>query len=315
MIRALAPVAAFVVTAGYCMARLQARQRFAYAFADGVPAVLLIVFVIFDQQSTTGDALVWGTLAGYALQTLWLGELTRRADPIAETVSLRRQAGEWRLIYGPLFVMAAGQAVLSFTNPLDQWLASDLGEGQIATLGYANRIISLVFAFGSIVVARALLPVLSEAAAQDEWRLGSRQARQWAYLLTALGLAGASVGWLIAPWAVSMLFERGAFTAEDSHGVADALRFGLFQLPFCFGGMALVQWLAVIGRYDVLLWVACVALAVKAAMNFLLINSFGLAGLMVASASMYAVSFLFQLAFVSKKDDKFAPTSEGNRNA
>jgi O-antigen/teichoic acid export membrane protein len=55
-----------------------------------------------------------------------------------------------------------------------------------------------------------------------------------------------------------------------------------------------VQWLAALGRYSTLLLIACVALALKLTMNFLLVPIFGLQGLMIATAAMYALSFAWQ---------------------
>jgi putative peptidoglycan lipid II flippase len=300
----LSPVAFLATVGGYLSARLQARERFAYSFAEAVPALSVALFVLLAPGPGRSALLVWGTLAGYAAQALWLADLTRRADPPVARLSFRHGAPDWRLVYMPLLVMAAGQLVLTVTNPVDLAFAARLGEGAIATLGYANRIVSLIVGFGSVVVARALLPVLSGAAADGEHELGSRQARQWALLLVVLGSIVVAVGWPIAPMAVSLVFERGAFGPEDSLAVARALRFGLLQLPFFFGGLALVQWIAASGRYGVLLAVACLALVVKITMNLLLIHPLGLAGLMAATAGMYAVSFLGQLAFVMRKNDK-----------
>ena len=303
----LAPVALLVTVAGYLAARLQARERYAYSFAEAIPAILIALFVLLGPGSSATGVLVWGTLAGYAVQAVWLADLARRADPPLAAISFRRRAPDWRLVYMPLLVMAAGQVVLTVTNPLDQAFAANLGEGGVATLGYANRIVGLVVGFGSVVVARALLPVLSGAVADGHHELGSRHARQWALLLLGLGAVGAAAGWLVAPWAVSLLFERGAFGAEDSRAVAQVLRFGLLQIPFYFGGLALVQWIAASGRYGVLLAVACVALAVKVVMNLLLIQPLGLAGLMAATAGMYAVSFACQLVYIVRKNEKPRP--------
>lgn len=300
----LSPIAFLATVAGYLAARLQARERYAYSFAEAVPAVAIAAFVILAPGPGTGDLLVWGTLVGYAAQALWLADLTRRADPPLLDLGFGHRAPEWRLVYMPLLVMAAGQIVLTVTNPVDVAFAAGLGEGAVATLGYANRIVGLIVGFSLVVVARALLPVLSGAAADGEHALGRRQALQWAMLLFALGAVAVAVGWPLAPAVVTLVFERGAFDSGDSAAVAQVLRFGLLQLPFVFGGLALVQWIAASGRYGVLLAVACLALVVKITMNLLLIHPLGLAGLMAATAGMYAVSFLGQLAFVVRDNDK-----------
>jgi peptidoglycan biosynthesis protein MviN/MurJ (putative lipid II flippase) len=190
--------------------------------------------------------------------------------------------------------MAAGQMLLTLTIPIDQGFAARLGEGAVATLGYANRIVTLVTGLGTIVIGRALLPVLSSAVAQQNYAMGRRQATQWALLLFVAGVVIAVVGWLLAALAVRLLFERGAFTADASADVANVLRYGLLQLPFYFGGVVLVQWIAALGRLHILLAVACVALVVKVAMNLLLTQPLGLPGIMIGTALMYAVSLAGQ---------------------
>jgi putative peptidoglycan lipid II flippase len=145
--------------------------------------------------------------------------------------------------------------------------------------------------------------VLSEAVADGHLVLGQRHASQWALLLGGAATVGSAVVWVIAPDLVRIMFERGAFTAEASAEVTTVLRFGLLQLPFYFAGIALVQWISASGRYGALFAIAFVALVVKIVMNLLLIHPFGLAGLMAATATMYAVSFLGQLAFVMRKND------------
>jgi len=76
--------------------------------------------------------------------------------------------------------------------------------------------------------------------------------------------------------------------------VAHVLRFGVIQVPFVFAGLAMVQWIAARGLYSALLWISCGALAVKLLLNVLLVSRFGLAGLMSATAAMYAFSFVCQ---------------------
>jgi murein biosynthesis integral membrane protein MurJ len=297
----LSPVAFLVTAAGYLAARLQARERYAYSFAEAVPALAIALFVILAPGRDGGAVLIWGTLVGYVAQALWLADLTRRSDPPLLQLGLRHRAPEWKLVYMPLLVMAAGQVVLTVTNPVDVAFAAQLGEGAVATLGYANRIVGLIVGFSLVVVGRALLPVLSGAVADGEHALGTRQSLQWAMLLFGIGAAAVIAGWPLAPTAVALIFERGAFDSADSAVVTHVLRYGLLQLPFVFGGLVLVQWIAASGRYGVLLAVACLALVVKITMNLLLLQPLGLAGLMAATAGMYAVSFLGQLAFVMRK--------------
>src|SRR5678815_3329780 len=141
-------------------------------------------------------------------------------------------------------LMVSGQLLISASIPIDQGFAARLGEGAVASLGYANRIITLLSGIGTIVVGRALLPVLSSAVADGEFDLGRRQALQWSALLGISATIGSAIIWFIAPELIQLLFQRGAFSAAAAAAVTHLLRWGLLQLPFYFAGIALVQWYA-----------------------------------------------------------------------
>src|SRR5690606_20506458 len=88
-----------------------------------------------------------------------------------------------------------------------------------------------------------------------------------------------------------LLFERGAFTANDTQAVAHVLRWGLLQLPFYFGVLVLVQLLASQNRYRLMAAIAVANFALKAVMNTFLAPAMGTAGIMLATGLMYALSY------------------------
>jgi len=290
----MAPLAFLTVATAYFSVRLQALQRFAYSITEAVPALAIALFVLLPGELSGSTRLAFGTLIGFLLQALLLGGLTQSEDVSVGGFKVRHRSAEWRPLYRSALLMFAGQIMIALTLPIDQAFAARLGPGAVASLGYANRIIILATSLGGIVLARALLPVLSAAVATGDRELAARHARQWAWLLMGLGALGSAAAFLLSDWAVSLLFERGAFTRADSIAVAAIVRAGALQLPFYFAGLALVQWLAALGRYSTLLLIACVALALKLTMNFLLVPIFGLQGLMIATAAMYALSFAWQ---------------------
>ena len=148
-----------------------------------------------------------------------------------------------------VLLMVAGQFLITASIPIDQGFAARLGEGAVASLGYANRIITLFSGLATIVVGRALLPVLSGAVADGDLALGRRHALQWSALLFGASAIGAAILWAASPEIVRLLFQRGAFTAAASAEVSRIVRWGLLQLPFYFAGIALVQWYAATGRF------------------------------------------------------------------
>ena len=301
MAERMAPTAFLTLMSGYFIARLQSRERFSYSVTEALPALTIALMILLPLGLPGVVPLVAGTLLGYLLQLIALVLLIRRGDPPIGSVRIRHRSRDWQFVYGALSLMVLGQLAMSLAAPIDQGFASRVGPGAVATIGYCNRIIALFTGAGAVVLARALLPVLSAAAAAEDHALGSRQARQWAWLLFAFGSVVALVGWVLAEDAVALVFQRGAFGPADTAAVAYVLRPALLQLPFYFGGLALVQWIAARSRYRLLLWVAFFGLIIKVTMNLVLIHFLGLAGIMLSTAIMYGFSFAWQYLYVRAK--------------
>jgi peptidoglycan biosynthesis protein MviN/MurJ (putative lipid II flippase) len=143
---------------------------------------------------------------------------------------------------------------------------------------------------GATVISRATLPVFAEGVANGESRRSGQHALRWAALMFVAGAVAAALIAVPASWIVALLFERGAFTAEDTEVVAVAVRFGAWQLPPYLAGLVLVSMLAGQRRYDVITAAALVSIVVKLLANLALADSLGVSGLMLSSAAMYACS-------------------------
>src|SRR5690606_35194005 len=98
--------------------------------------------------------------------------------------------------------------------------------------------------------------------------------------------------WVLAPWIVKILFEKGAFTADDTMAVASVLRWGILQLPFYFGVLILVQLMASQNRYKLMAAIAVANFARKAVLNQVLAPLMGAEGIMLATSCMYLLSYI-----------------------
>jgi peptidoglycan biosynthesis protein MviN/MurJ (putative lipid II flippase) len=267
-----------------------ASGRHANTLMEGIPA-LIIVSALLLIPSAGIDALVWGTVAGFILHALSLGiPLAQRQEMEAPLFSLR--SPHWRIFVQGFGILLVGQALMTFIGFIDIFFAAGLGTGAVSTLSYANRILALVLGLGATVASRAMLPVFSRAEAR-----GSKESLQivqrWAGMLFLLGVSVLLIGWYFAPWAVKLLFERGAFTANDSLEVTEILRYGLTQFPFYFAGLVLVTYASSRRRYKILLWPGVIGIVAKVIANIVLIPAFGIKGIALGWAPVYALTALF----------------------
>lgn len=266
-----------------------AAGRHANTLLESVPA-LVILGTLLAFPGGGVEPLVWGTLAGFVFHLVSLAVPLGRQGELG-TPGFTRESPQWPAFLQGFGIMLAGQALMSLTGIIDQFFAAHLGTGAIATLSYANRILTLILGMGAMAVSRATLPIFSQAHVQGGEQV-HRLAIHWGRLLFALGVVTMLVSWLFAPWGVKLLFERGAFTAQDTAIVAEVLRYGLTQLPFYFAGIVLVSLLASQGRHRAIAAVAGADLLVKVVAMVILTPIFGIKGVALATTIMYATTLL-----------------------
>lgn len=292
LIWAFAPAAVLTLLTGLQAARLRAHERHINTLLDSVPAFSILLFVLAAGPGQGVWPLLWGTLVGYVVQSGSLYYLAQRADGFWGQPRLRFSAEQWPALAQAAGIMLIGQIAMSFVGPIDQYTAASLGNNANATLGYASRFISLMLGVGAASVGRAALPVLADVMRRGESVRARAIALKWAWMMVLIGLAIAAVAAWLAPLGVSLLYERGAFSAADTARVSSVLRWGLLQLPFYFGVLVLVQLLASQNRYGLMAAIAVANFAVKAVMNSYLAPKMGVHGIMLATSCMYASSFI-----------------------
>jgi putative peptidoglycan lipid II flippase len=290
MVPILALLAPLGVIISLFSAWMLAAGRHANTLLESVPA-LTVLIALLALPGGGAEPLMWGTLGGFAFHLISLAVPLARQGQI-EVPRFTRKSPQWAPFWQGFGIMLAGQVMMSFTGIIDQFFAGHLGTGAIATLSYANRILALILGMGAMAVSRATLPIFSRVHAEGGEQL-HRVATHWARLMFVLGVVAMLVGWWLAPWGVRLLFERGAFTAQDTAVVALVLRCGLTQLPFYFAGLVFVSYLSSRGLYIWLLWSGVIGLCSKLLGNTLLIPAYGVGGIAFATAFTYATNFIF----------------------
>jgi len=138
-------------------------------------------------------------------------------------------------LLAPRLVGSAVHQVSVFMNTILASLSALAGEGAVAALYFANRLVQLPLALFGVASAQASLPALSEQAARRDF------ARFRTTLLAVVRMVSfitcpAAVGlFVLAEPIVRICLERGAFDAASSAMTAHALRFfavGLLAFSF-----------------------------------------------------------------------------------
>jgi putative peptidoglycan lipid II flippase len=263
----------------------------------GIPALAPVALNI-GFLAVTAVALPF--MHGDMTRTVWAFSVGAMVGGAAQIViqipSLRRIGFEWRHLprlvdpgvrrMGTLMIPAVmGLAVFQINTLVDTMLATRLGQGSVTALTLANRVMLMPQGVVGIAVATAMLPSLSSLAAAEERErlratLGFSMRMVFAVLLpAAFGLA------LLARPVVSVLFEHGAFGAENSTPLtASALFFYALGLP-AFGAVKVIgQAFFAFQDSRTPFGVGVVAMVANIVLNLLLMGPLGVGGLALATS-------------------------------
>ncbi|ABD53813.1 murein biosynthesis integral membrane protein MurJ [Jannaschia sp. CCS1] len=234
----------FISLAALFSGMLNAIGRFAAAAA--APILLNIVLVsamvlvylttpdgkmtnLVDPAEAYGRALSWGVpLAGIAqLALVWIS--VKRAGYSIQLRQPRLTSDMRKLVVIALPAMLAGGVVQ--VNLLVGRQVASFYDGAIAWLSYADRLYQLPLGVVGIAIGIVLLPDLSRRLRADDDAGGREALSRAGELAMALTIPAAVALLVISVPLISVLFQRGAFTADDTASTAVALSIYALGLP------------------------------------------------------------------------------------
>jgi len=221
---------------------LQYKQHFATtAFSTALLNISLILALLFSQNKSDIEIvyyLSWGVVIGgifqliahiIAIKSLGLDKLIIGGFRHLR-VKAKKIKKETRKFNKDFFPAIWGNSTAQVSAFLDTFLASFLITGSISYLYYANRIFQLPLALFAIATSIALFPKISRYIKnKDDDKARAYLSRAF-WFLTYLLVASSIGGFILAKEIIWILFERGAFSAQDtllSSGVLKMYMIGL----------------------------------------------------------------------------------------
>ena len=305
----------FVVT--FLAAMLQYKHHFATtAFSTALLNIALIVALLLANGMEKYEItyyLSYGVIVGGVLQVLAhliavkklrVKFFTTRIKEVNESIQIRVKT-----FYKNFFPAIFGSSTAHISAFLDTWLASFLISGSISYLYYANRVFQLPLALFAIATSVALFPSIAKAIRNNDEQKAQHFLYKAFWLLFGLLSIASLIGIVFDDLIVWLLFERGAFTSEDTLNTSLVLTMYLIGLiPF---GIAKIfsLWLYAHEKQVVAAKISAKSLGWNIVFSLILIEPMGAAGLALAST----ISGYFLLYYTIKEFgyNKFLETIKG----
>jgi putative peptidoglycan lipid II flippase len=292
---------------------LNADGRFALAATTPVMTPLAMMSII----SAFGDS--WGIYAAAA--AMIVGTVTEGA---LLSSGLRKQGvspvPRWhgfspatRQVMGQYAPMIASGLLMNGTVIVDQGMAAMLGPGSVSILNYGNRMSAAVIAIGAMAISTAFLPHFSRLAAAADWEGVRRTLKIYTRLILVASVPVTLILIASSDALVSLLFERGAFTATDTVEVASVQRLYVLQMPIYLASLLFVRLISALRANRILVWGTLINFTVNITLDYALMRWLGVAGIALSTSIVYAVSLSY-LYFASrhalKEAEKTCPSPQ-----
>lgn len=189
--------------------------------------------------------------------------------------------------------LAFGMAVEQLNVLSDRLIAGTLlgGEGGVAALYYSMRLVQLPVALIGIALATVLFPRFARLAARGD-RAGLNAALDQSLRITLFATVPAAAGLaVLAPDIIALLFERGAFAAEDSARTAACLLAYAPSVVLISLSASQVRAYYAIQDSRTPVRVGVAAVGLNLALNLALVGPLGEVGLALATSAASLLSF------------------------
>lgn len=285
--------------AGYCSAALRAHRRYVapaaiyVAYNVGIIAGMYALGGSWGVRSAAAGVAVGGLLMVLVQLPSLLRQLRRRTGVGEQVVTheVPRPLDTALLTTVLLFALCRQSQVL-----IERFLASQLPAGAISHLNYAQKVAQMPMIL-SVMVCTVTFPVVARALAEgDVERARSRVERDLA-LAACIVLLGTAAVVACAPQMIEVLFQRGAFTAQDTAATAGLMRvYALGLLGQTLTGVLVRSYFSA-GRGS---WYPVGAMAsgiaVTSGIGALSVHAWGVYGIAAANATGITVTALVLLA-------------------
>lgn len=175
-------------------------------------------------------------------------------------------------------------ALINAVNPIvDQFFSAQLVIGSIAALNYGLKIPMFVIGLIGIALGNVLLPYFSNFAAEDIGNALLKLRKILKYNLI-LCIMIAAILFLSSEFLVALIYERKAFTAEDTQVVFRVQEMYILMIPFYVSGLIMNRFLTAINKNNFLVVTSTVSLLLNIILNYILIEQMGVFGLALATS-------------------------------
>ena len=285
-----------------------------FAAAAFTPCILNLVMIYSLIWGTSfidnpAVALSWGVFLAGIVESVFLyfcvkkaGYSIRLFSPIKTFLHI---SGELKKLFRRMLPGILGSGVYQINLFLDTFFVSFVGAGAMSWLNYAHHLFQLPIGVIGVAIGTVLLPVLSHYVAEGKIKEAVHDLNRGLEVSLAMSVSSMIGLIILARPIVTVLFQRGAFTAASTLPTATALQAFAVGLPAYMLTKALAPFFYARGDTKTPVRIAFFGVIVNAILCLTLMQFWGHVGIAMATGITVWVN-AGQYIYLLKKQGEFS---------
>lgn len=270
-----------------------------------ITSLVVLMFLFFFKNEFGYKVLALGMVVGSFIEFIYLLVVSI----FKKTLKLSRPnfvSNNIVLLYRQLPSKIGSGFLTGTTGFVNQFFAAQLVVGSIAALNYGMKIPAFLASILIISIGNVVLPYFSDLVHENRVKAYDVLYKSILYVFV-LSLCIACVIFFFSQEIISILFEKGNFSSNDTLVVSKIQKILLVYVPFYICSIIIIKFLTSINKNAYMFYASILNLVLNVVLNYYFARMYSVDGLAIATTIIYVINFWVLFMFVRYQQKKDTP--------
>ena len=270
-----------------------------------ITSLVVLMFLFFFKNEFGYKVLALGMVVGSFIEFIYLLVVSI----FKKTFKLSRPnfvSNNIVLLYRQLPSKIGSGFLTGTTGFVNQFFAAQLVVGSIAALNYGMKIPAFMASILIISIGNVVLPYFSDLVHENRVKAYDVLYKSILYVFV-LSLCIACVIFFFSQEIISILFEKGNFSSNDTLVVSKIQKILLVYVPFYICSIIIIKFLTSINKNAYMFYASILNLVLNVVLNYYFARMYSVDGLAIATTIIYVINFWVLFMFVRYQQKKDTP--------
>jgi putative peptidoglycan lipid II flippase len=270
-----------------------------------ITSLVVLMFLFFLKNEFGYKVLALGMVVGSFIEFIYLLVVSI----FKKTLKLSRPnfvSNNIVLLYRQLPSKIGSGFLTGTTGFVNQFFAAQLVVGSIAALNYGMKLPAFLASILIISIGNVVLPYFSDLVHENRLKAYDVLYKSILYVFV-LSLCIACVIFFFSQEIISILFEKGNFSSNDTLVVSKIQKILLVYVPFYICSIIIIKFLTSINKNAYMFYASILNLVLNVVLNYYFARMYSVDGLAIATTIIYVINFWVLFMFVRYQQKKDTP--------